>query len=223
MKIGNLKLKNRLLLAPLADVTDVAYRLLCKKYGASLVYTEMIHAEALARKNKNSYELVKHCDEERPVGIQLAVNDIKHLDKIIPILEEFDLVDINCGCPVPRITNNNLGSALLDDVDKVCEIIKFLKNKLDIPVTVKIRLGRKKINVLETSKKIEDAGVDAITIHARTAIVRYKIGADWEWIKKVKDKSNIPIIGNGDVFLLPLALEFVRLKFFLLRIFHLRL
>ncbi|MFH1592777.1 MAG: tRNA-dihydrouridine synthase family protein [Candidatus Woesearchaeota archaeon] len=200
MKISNLKLKNKLILAPMADVTDIAYRLLCKKYGAGLVFTEMINVEGLARGNKHSFEIIKHCEEERPVGVQIVTNKTDNLEKVIPYLKKFDLVDINCGCPVPKIVNNKLGAALLDDIDKVCEIVKFLKKRLDIPVTVKLRLGRKKINVLENAKKIEKAGADGLIIHARTAEARYKVKADWNWIEKVKKSVKIPVIGNGDVF-----------------------
>ena len=200
MKIGNLKLKNNLILAPMADITDVAFRLLCKRNGAGLVFTEMIHAEALVRKNEKTLELIKTCEEERPVGIQLAVNDIKTAGKIIPSLKKFDVVDINCGCPAPKITKNNLGAALLEKPEKINEIIKFLVKNLDVPITAKIRLGFNNVNVFETAKAVEDAGASAITIHARLASSRYNVKADWDWIKKVRDDLDIPVIGNGDVF-----------------------
>lgn len=184
----------------MADITDIAFRTLCKKAGASLVFTEMIHAEALARKNKTTLQMIKQSKEEKPIGIQIAANNTKTLEKTLPYIRKFDLIDLNCGCPVPKIVNNKLGASLLEQPEKIHELIKFLVKKVNIPITAKIRLGFKKVNVLETTKKIEEAGAHAITIHARLANSRYKTKANWNCIKKVKDKLSIPVIGNGDVF-----------------------
>ena len=183
----------------MADITDLAFRTLCKKAGASLVFTEMIHAEALARKNKTTLQMIKQSKEEKPIGIQIAANNTKTLEKTLPYIKKFDLVDLNCGCPVPKIVNNKLGASLLEQPEKIHELVRFLVKKVNIPVTAKIRLGFKKINVLETAKIIEEAGAHALTIHARLANSRYKTKANWGYIKKVKDKLNIPVIGNGDV------------------------
>lgn len=200
MKIGNIKLKYGLILAPMAEVTDLPYRMICRKYGAELCFTEMLNSKAIFMNNNKTLELMKISEEEKPVGIQICGNDIEIFKKITDKLKKYDLVDLNCGCPVPKIVNNKQGAWLLDYPQKIKEILEVLVNNLKIPVTAKIRLGRKKVNVLEVAKKIQDAGASAITIHARTAEVRYKVKADLSWIKKVKKEVSIPVIGNGDVF-----------------------
>ncbi|MBI2499141.1 tRNA-dihydrouridine synthase family protein [Candidatus Woesearchaeota archaeon] len=200
MKIGNIKLKHGLILAPMAEVTDLPYRMICKKYGAELCFTEMLNSKAIFMNNDKTLELMKITEEERPVGIQICGNDTKIFEKITDKLKKYDVVDLNCGCPVPKIVNNKQGAWLLDYPEKIKEILEVLIGNLKIPVTAKIRLGKKKINVLAVAKKIEDAGASAITIHARTAEVRYKVKADLSWIKKVKKEISIPVIGNGDVF-----------------------
>jgi len=200
MKIKNIKLKHGLILAPMADVTNLPYRMLCKKHGAELCFTEMLNSKAIFMDNNKTLELMKTVEEERPVGVQICGNDARIFEKITNKLKKFDIVDLNCGCPVPKIVNNKQGAWLLDYPDRIKEILEVLVNNLDIPVTAKLRLGRKKINVLDVAKKIEDAGASAITIHGRTAEARYNVKADLSWIKKVKKEISIPVIGNGDVF-----------------------
>ena len=199
LQIGKLKLKNPLILAPMLDVTDLPYRLLCRKAGASLAYTEMLNAQAILHENKKTKQMMQTCKEDSPLGIQVTGNDVSDFKKLIPYLKKYDLVDINCGCPSDRIISNNSCSCLLKTPRKIAKIIKFLKSQKLI-VTAKIRLGFEKNNVLEIAKAIEKAGADAITIHCRLASQGYDIPADWNWIAKVKKEIKIPVIANGDIF-----------------------
>ena len=199
LQIGKLKLKNPLILAPMLDVTDLPYRLICRKAGASLAYTEMLNAQAILHENKKTKQMMQTCKEDSPLGIQVTGNDVSDFKKLIPYLKKYDLVDINCGCPSDRIISNNSGSCLLKTPRKIAKIIKFLKSQKLI-VTAKIRLGFEKNNVLEIAKAIEKAGADAITIHCRLASQGYDIPADWNWIAKVKKEIKIPVIANGDIF-----------------------
>ena len=200
MKIGKIKLKYGLLLAPMVDVTDMPFRLICREYGAELAFTEMLSPIAIERDNKKTLELMKISENEHPVGIQLCGNDIKQFEPILNKINKLDIVDLNCGCPVPNITNLGMGAALLEEPEKIKQIITYLVDNLNKPITAKIRLGISKVNAIKVSKIIEDAGASAITIHARMANHRYKTKALWDWIKKVKENISIPVIGNGDVY-----------------------
>ncbi|MEK7106130.1 MAG: tRNA-dihydrouridine synthase family protein [Patescibacteria group bacterium] len=198
LKIANIKLKNPLVLAPMLDITNLPYRLICRKSGASLAFTEMIYTSAITHENKKTLDMMKTTLEDSPLGIQITSNNTKEFKSIIPFLKPYDLIDLNCGCPSDKIAGNKAGSYLLNNPEKIAESIKILKSA-GIPVTVKIRLGFKKNNVLKVAKAIEKAGADAITLHARLASQGYDIPADWKWIKKVKDAIGVPLIGNGDV------------------------
>lgn len=199
LKIGNIKLKNPLFLAPMVNVTDLPYRLICRKTGAAMAYTEMIYISAILHKNTKTQNLMKTSKEDSPIGIQITGNSINEFKKVTPHLKPYNLVDINCGCPSIRITGNQAGSYLLKYPEKISKMIKILK-QADLTVTAKIRLGFKTNNVLKVSKAIEKAGADALTLHPRLAIQGSSIPAQWKWIKKVKNSIGIPIIGSGDIF-----------------------
>jgi len=198
IKIGKIKLKNQLILAPMLDITNLPYRLICRKSGASLAFTEMINVPAILHENEKTKQMMKTSKDDKPLGIQITGNNIEDFKKVLPYLKDYDLIDLNCGCPSERITENESGSCLLQEPDKIAKIIKILKSA-KLPVTAKIRLGFKKNNALEIAKVIEKAGADAITIHPRLASEGYDVPADWEWIKKIKQAVKIPVIGNGDI------------------------
>ncbi len=194
------KLKNKLILAPMAEVTSLPFRLLCKKYGASMTFTEQISALAVTRDSEKTIEMASTSKEDFPVGLQLfgrnpeiLVNAAKKLHK------NFNTVDLNLGCPSKKIVKEGYGSALLKEKNKIKEIITSLVKNIPKPITVKMRSGFKKEEALEIAKVIESAGCSAITIHARTQEQGYSGHSDWSLIKKLKDNISIPIIGNGDI------------------------
>lgn len=201
MKIDSIKLKNRLFLAPMVEVTDCAYRLLCREEGAAMAYTEMIYVDAILHENVRTLKLMKIAGkDDRPVGLQVTGNNLLEFEKFskLKVLEDYDLIDINCGCPSTRIVGNEAGSYLLKNPEKIASFIRVLKDK-GLTVTAKIRLGFKNNNVMEVSKVIEKAGADLLTIHARTAQQKYTDAPDWTWISKVKKEIGIPVVGNGGI------------------------
>lgn len=199
MNIGNVRVKSKVFLAPMVDITNLPYRLLCKKYGAGFVYSEMIVANSLVHGSKQVLELARSCEEERPYGVQLAGNDKSIILKAAKKTKS-DLLDLNFGCPSHKVLGSNMCSALLDNPKKIKEIIEYLVDNLEIPVTAKIRLGYKRKNYLEAVKYIEDGGASAICLHGRTAVESYKVKSDVKAMEEVKKRVNIPVIGNGDVF-----------------------
>ncbi len=201
MKISNIQIKNNLFLSPMVDVTDLAFRELCRKQGAGMAYTEMIYIDAILHENAHTKELMKTSKTDKPLGLQVTGNSLEEFKKFskLNIFKDYNLVDINCGCPSIRITGNQAGSYLLNNPEKISDMIKILKNE-NLTVTAKIRLGFKKNNVLRIAKTIEKAGADAITLHPRLANQGASIPANWSWIKKVKRELGIPVIGNGDIF-----------------------
>ncbi|ONI45523.1 tRNA dihydrouridine synthase DusB [Candidatus Epulonipiscioides gigas] len=201
MKIGNIETPNNIFLAPMAGITDLPYRKICKEYGAGVVFTEMVSAKALLYENDKTCVLLKLDKTEHPVGAQLFGNDPEILSEIAKRVadSDVDFIDINMGCPAPKITKNGEGSALLKHPELVGEIVDKVVKAINKPVTVKFRKGYEIENAVEIAQIIEQAGASAITLHGRTRDQFYAGNADWDVIREVKSKINIPLIGNGDI------------------------
>lgn len=199
ISLGSVKLKNPLFLAPMVDVTDLSYRLLCRNAGAAIAYTEMLHVESILHDNPATRLKMLTNKKDSPLGVQITGKEVKHFAKVIPALRDYDVVDLNCGCPGHLTIDHGSGSYLLNDPDKIAHIIQVLKDS-GLVVSAKIRLGYKKHNALEVAKKIERAGADALTVHARLASEGRGVKANWSWFTKLKKHIGIPLVGNGDVF-----------------------
>ena len=202
--LGKIKIEKALLLAPMEDVTDIAFRKLCKELGADVVYTEFVNSDGLIRNNKKTAQKLEITNEERPVGIQIYGGNLEPMIEAAKIAEEKnpEIIDINAGCWVKKIAGRGAGAGLLKDPCYMQKMVEEIVKAVKIPVTVKTRIGwdSDSINILDVAKRIEDAGAQALTIHCRTRVQWHSGDADWSWIPRIKEVIKIPVALNGGVF-----------------------
>jgi len=208
-KIGSLKLKSNLILAPMAGVTDLPFRMLCRKFGAELAFVEMINCRSISHKSRKTKHMLSTTAKDKPLGVQILGCEEKYILKALDVLKayKFDILDFNAACPAKKVVRRGEGSALLKDPKKLAKLLKLLVKNSKIPVSVKIRLGWDKdsINAEKVALYAQDAGVSGLFIHGRTRIQEYGGNVDYAAIAKVKQAVNIPVIASGDVFSAQLA------------------
>ncbi|HBF9224892.1 TPA: tRNA dihydrouridine synthase DusB [Clostridioides difficile] len=204
MKIGNLELKNKVFLSPMAGVTDLPFRLICKEQGCGLLYTEMINGKALCYDDENTKKMLKIEEEEHPVAVQIFGSEPEFIGRAAEIMNDYsnEILDINMGCPAPKVVKNGDGSALMKNPKLAEEVLRAVVKNSKKPVTLKIRKGwdDNSVNAVEIAKIAEDCGISALAIHGRTREQFYTGKADWDIIAEIKKNLSIPVIGNGDVF-----------------------
>ena len=205
MKIDSLDLGHKLLVAPMADVSDAPFRKISKKHGAGLTFTQMVSADGVVKNNFDTLRLYSFGRDEKPIGVQLLGRDpaiigeaVSELSKVKP-----DLIDLNCGCPMEKVTSKGMGASLSDDPQLLARIVKSMVSAAgEIPVSVKLRLGKdhSNINITDSIKVVEDNGASLVIVHARTSSDSYQTDSNWDWLKKVKENVSIPLVGNGSCF-----------------------
>ncbi len=201
--VGNINIDKAILLAPMENITDIAYRIICKEFGADVVYTEFVNSEGLVRQNSKTHQKLKIQETERPVGIQIYGNSVESMVGAAKIAEAEnpDIIDINAGCWVKNVVGLGAGAGLLKDPPYMQKLVKEVIDNVSLPVSVKTRLGwdQENIKILEVARRLEDVGVQALTVHCRTRSMGHKGDADWSWIRRIKEVVDIPVCLNGNV------------------------
>jgi len=204
LKIGDLKLKSRLILAPMAGISDLPFRLLCRRFGAELAFIEMINARSISHKSRRTQAMLSTCAKDKPLGIQLLGSEEQYIRKALSVLKayKFDILDFNAACPAKKVVRRGEGASLLKDPKKLNKLLKLIVKSSKVPVTVKIRTGwdEDSINAREVALYAEDAGIAGIFVHGRTKVQGYSGSVDYRAIKEVKKALKIPVIASGDIF-----------------------